>query len=193
MTKKESCHLKRHYDLRVETPERRDKKKRYPLREMPKRKENSDGKKNPKQIWKKRPLDEDTKGGNKGEGSPKEKPELPLFLKRRKKDDLDQYISFGLTKPGTVPVRGNKMSLDQSKKNSSTTVLLIGNGIPKRSTLNGSRSNKSWWITQYRQPKKIYEMTIDSAKKERQHAIKLFENEFKFVHMTTIRSLKYNE
>jgi hypothetical protein len=84
---------KRQYDLREETPER-DKTKRYPSRETPQRKEYSDGKKNPKQIRKKRPLDTDTQGGNKGEGSPKEKPELPLFSKRRKRDDLDQYISW---------------------------------------------------------------------------------------------------
>jgi hypothetical protein len=36
-------------------------------------------------------------------------------------------------------------------------------------------------------------VALDNAKKERQHAIRLFENEFKFVHMKTIRSLKYNE
>jgi bacterioferritin (cytochrome b1) len=38
---------------------------------------------------------------------------LPLFSKRRKKDLLDQYISLGLTKPETVPIR---MTYEQRKK-----------------------------------------------------------------------------
>jgi hypothetical protein len=120
----------------------------------------------------------------------------PLFSKRRKKDDLDQYISFGITKPGTVTIRGNKMSYDQRKKMEK---------FVSQSLVDWewhTKEQHTQWLKEQKKLvdnaisagyKKIYEMTIDYAKKERQHAIKLFENEFKFVHMTTIRSLKYNE
>mgnify|MGYP006167488963 CR=1 FL=1 len=185
---------KRPYDLHQETPaEKRDKKERYPLRETPKRKENSDRKNNPKQIRKKRPLDADTQGGNKGEESQKEKPELPLFSKRRKKDLLDQYISLGLTKPETVPIR---ISYEQRKK----MYEYVDQSLVDWEW--HTKEQHTQWLKEQQKLvdnaisesyKKAYEMTIDNAKKERQHAIRLFENEFKFTNMATIRSLKYNE
>ena len=185
---------KRPYDLHQETPaEKREKKERYPLRETPKRKENSDRKNNPKQIRKKRPLDADTQGGNKGEESQKEKPELPLFSKRRKKDLLDQYISLGLTKPETVPIR---MTYEQRKK----MYEYVDQSLVDWEW--HTQEQHTQWLEEQQKLvdnaisesyKKAYEIIIDNAKKERKHAIRLFENEFKFTNMATIRSLKYNE
>ena len=100
---------------------------------------------------------------------------------------------MGLTKPETVPIR---MTYEQRKK----MYEYVDQSLVDWEW--HTKEQHTQWLKEQQKLvdnaisesyKKAYEMTIDNAKKERKHAIRLFENEFKFTNMATIRSLKYNE
>ena len=86
---------------------RRDEGKRYQLRQTENRTtmDTIEGKITKRKQDKKLPRPGTQEEGTLG-GPPKEQAELPLFSKRRKKDDLDIFIQQGLTTNRFVPILG---------------------------------------------------------------------------------------